>query len=149
MKPYIRIAKSDDCKAITELLIELFTLDIEFEPNYEVQYNGVQQIIESPAYGEILVITINNKIIGSVALLYSISTALGGKVATIEDMIISKEYRNLGYGKLLFNEALEFSKSRNCLRATLLTDFNNENAIRFYKKFGFFTSQMIPLRIIL
>ena len=94
-------------------------------------------------------IPIADKIIGSVALLYSISTALGGKVATIEDMIISKEYRNLGYGKLLFNEALEFSKSRNCLRATLLTDFNNENAIRFYKKFGFFTSQMIPLRILL
>jgi ribosomal protein S18 acetylase RimI-like enzyme len=81
-------------------------------------------------------------------LLYSISTALGGKVAILEDMIIHKDHRQQGLGKELLGEAISFSKKRNCLRLTLLTDFNNDPAIQFYQQFGFRKSDMIPMRLV-
>jgi GNAT superfamily N-acetyltransferase len=83
-----------------------------------------------------------------VSLLYSISTALGGKVAILEDMVIAEGFRRSGYGKQLLQEAITFAKLRNCLRITLLTDFDNETAIRFYQQTGFNLSKMTPLRLV-
>lgn len=144
----IYLAGKDDLADLAQLLNDLFTQDIEFEPNFEKQKRGLVKILSNPEIGEILVLKIDNKIVGMVSLLYSISTALGGKVAIMEDMIIDKNYRNQGFGKKLLNEAINFSKSRNCLRMTLLTDFNNDAAISFYKSVGFKASEMIPMRLV-
>ena len=144
----IRVANLHDLHELIGLLNELFTQDIEFEPDYERQKSGLEKIIKNPDIGEIIVLQADGRIIGMVSLLYSVSTALGGKVAIVEDMIISKSHRNKGLGKQLFHQAIEFSKSRSCLRLTLLTDFNNDRAIGFYKSFGFTKSDMIPLRLI-
>lgn len=144
----IRIAANTDLDELIGLLNDLFTQDIEFEPNYEVQKSGLDKIINNPEFGEILVLQMDNQVIGMVSLLYSISTALGGKVAILEDMIIHKDHRNKGFGKQLLQGAINFSKERDCLRLTLLTDFNNDTAIRFYEGFGFKKSDMIPMRLI-
>lgn len=144
----IRVANLHDLHELIGLLNELFTQDIEFEPDNERQKSGLEKIIRNPDIGEILVLQVDNKIVGMVSLLYSISTALGGRVAILEDMIIDKNFRNKGWGKQLLNEAIIFSKKRSCLRLTLLTDFNNDVAIGFYKSFGFNKSDMIPMRLI-
>jgi GNAT superfamily N-acetyltransferase len=147
-KSEIRIASKDDLPELIELLTELFTQDIEFEPDYNKQKLGLETIIEHPNTGEILLLSHENKTIGMVSLLYSVSTALGGKVAILEDMIIVKNYRRQGYGTQLLGEAIRFSKERGCLRLTLLTDYNNKAAIQFYKRAGFAKSKMIPMRLI-
>jgi len=144
----IRIANKDDINDLVRLLNELFTQDIEFEPDYEKQKTGLDKIISNCAIGEILVLQLDDQIIGMVSLLYSISTALGGKVAILEDMIIDENFRNKGFGKQLLNEAINFSRKNECLRLTLLTDYNNDNAIRFYKSVGFKNSDMIPMRLV-
>ena len=144
----IRIANTGDLPELVGLLNELFTQDIEFEPDYAVQERGLQKIIGNNEVGEILVLKVGNKIIGMVSLLYTISTALGDRVAILEDMIISKEYRNRGFGKELLAEAIRFSKQRGCRRLTLLADFDNDVAIKFYKGFGFSKSAMIPMRLV-
>jgi GNAT superfamily N-acetyltransferase len=148
MSEEISIAKPSDIEALIKLLSILFTQDIEFEPDYQKQKRGLDQIIQSPEIGEILILKIDGNIIGMVSLLYSISTALGGKVAILEDMVIHPDYRSQGYGKLLLNEAIVFAKRRNCFRITLLTDFDNETAIEFYKKRGFGLSKMVPMRLV-
>lgn len=144
-----RIATYTDLNELIGLLNDLFTQDIEFEPCYEVQKSGLEKILNNPEIGEILVMQMDGKVIGMVSLLYSISTALGGKVAILEDMIIDKNYRCKGFGKQLLQEAINISKKRDCLRITLLTDFNNDIAIKFYEGFGFNKSDMIPLRLIM
>lgn len=144
----VRLASINDLNELIGLLNDLFTQDIEFEPNYEIQKAGLEKIIYNPEIGEILILQMDNKVIGMVSLLYSISTALGGKVAILEDMIIDKNYRKMGFGKQLLQEAINFSLKRDCLRITLLTDFNNDIAIRFYEGFGFKKSDMIPLRLL-
>ena len=144
----IRIADSTDINDLISLLNELFTQDIEFEPNYDRQKAGLEKILNNPDIGEILVMQMDDKIIGMVSLLYSISTALGGKVAILEDMIINKDFRKCGFGRQLLLEAISFSRKRDCLRLTLLTDFNNDIAINFYSDLGFKKSAMIPMRLI-
>jgi ribosomal protein S18 acetylase RimI-like enzyme len=148
MKNEIRIACPEDIEYLVDLLNELFSLDLEFEPNKELQRKGLLTIIENPELGSILVKCFDHKIIGMVSVLYSISTALGGKAGVLEDMIINEKYRAKGIGSELLESAIRFAKENNCLRLTLLTDFNNETAIEFYKKFGFYKSQMIPMRLV-
>jgi GNAT superfamily N-acetyltransferase len=148
MKKEISIACLNDLPELIELLNDLFTQDIEFVPDLKKQQMGLEAIISNPEIGEILVLKGDDRILGMVSLLYSISTALGGKVAILEDMIIHKDYRQKGLGKELLGEAIRFSKERNCLRLTLLTDFNNYTAISFYQHFGFKKSEMIPMRLV-
>jgi len=148
MKKEISIANMNDLPELIELLNDLFTQDIEFVPDLKKQKQGLEAIINNPEIGEILVLKGDGKILGMVSLLFSISTALGGKVAILEDMIIHQDYRKKGLGKELLNKAINFSKERNCLRLTLLTDFNNDVAINFYEHFGFKKSEMIPMRLV-
>lgn len=148
MKKEISTACLNDLPELTELLNDLFTQDIEFVPDLKKQKAGLETIINNPEIGEILVLKGDGRILGMVSLLYSISTALGGKVAILEDMIIHKDHRQKGLGKELLGEAIRFSKDRNCLRLTLLTDFNNDAAISFYQQFKFKKSEMIPMRLV-
>jgi GNAT superfamily N-acetyltransferase len=148
MKKEISTANLNNLPELVDLLNDLFTQDIEFIPDLKKQKAGLEAIIANPEIGEILVLKGDGKILGMVSLLYSISTALGGKVAILEDMIIHQDYRGKGLGKELLGEAIRFSKERNCLRLTLLTDFNNDTAISFYQHFGFKKSEMIPMRLV-
>jgi len=142
----ITIATLVNLDELVHLLNVLFTQDIEFEPDHKKQKAGLEQIIFNPSVGEILVMKIDGRVVGMVSLLYSVSTALGGKVAILEDMVVDKAFRGRGLGKELLHEAIAFAKRRDCLRLTLLTDFDNEAAIKFYKSAGFSLSKMIPLR---
>ena len=144
----VSIATLAEIDELIHLLNVLFTQDIEFEPDYENQKAGLEQIISNPSIGEILVMKIDGKVVGMVSLLYSISTALGGKVAILEDMVMAKDFRGKGLGKELLQEAIDFAQKHGCLRLTLLTDFDNEAAIRFYQSAGFSLSKMIPLRLV-
>jgi ribosomal protein S18 acetylase RimI-like enzyme len=149
VKKVIRTARIDDLEILIRLLNQLFSQDIEFEADYKKQKKGLKEILENPGIGEILVLTIDDNITGMVSLLYSISTALGGKAAILEDMIIDKDFRGKNYGTELINEAVRFARERNVLRITLLTDFDNDSAINFYSNAGFVKSKMIPMRLIL
>jgi GNAT superfamily N-acetyltransferase len=149
MHAEIAIAQNNDIPSMVELLNELFTQDIEFIPNEKLQQRGLGLIVNNAETGEILVLKVDGKTVGMVSLLYSISTALGGKVAILEDMIIQEKFRAQGFGSKLIDYAINFAKRRNCLRITLLTDYNNEPAMSFYQKFGFEKSAMIPFRLII
>ena len=84
-----------------------------------------------------------------VNLLYTISTALGGKVAILEDMIVDPEYQHKGVGSKLIQYAIDYSKEIDCKRITLLSDKENLLAHEFYKKSGFGHSSMVVFRKVL
>jgi GNAT superfamily N-acetyltransferase len=50
---------------------------------------------------------------------------------------------------MLVGAALALAKERDCKRITLLSDFDDLAAERFYQKHGFKLSPMVPLRQIL
>jgi hypothetical protein len=85
----IRKAEIEDLPSLAKLLGFLFEQEAEFTSNYERQTKGLEIIISNPAIGELLVAEQpNSSIVGMVSLLYTVSTALGGKVALMEDMIV-------------------------------------------------------------
>ena len=142
-------ANEEDIPQLCELLDLLFSQEAEFQPNHTLQSVGLQKILASPDMGRILVLREGASIIGMVNVLFSISTALGGPVALLEDMILAPEYRGDGAGSKLLQAAVELARSAGCRRITLLTDQSNIPAQRFYVRHGFTASRMIPMRLIL
>lgn len=144
----IEKAVEKDISMLSNLLAILFTQEEDFVPNHEKQKQGLMEILNKPEMGKILVLKKDSHIIGMVNLLFTISTALGGKVAILEDMIVAPEHRSNGEGSLLLAEAISFAQNNACKRITLLTDNVNEKATRFYERHGFRQSAMKPLRLV-
>lgn len=143
----IEIAKTSDIPALIELLAALFEQEVEFQPDEDAQKRGLALIIENPDIGLILVAKQQGAAIAMVNLLFTVSTALGGRVAMLEDMIVSKNARGKGIGAQLMQSAITHARNAGCKRITLLTDESNENAQQFYTKQGFIRSTMIPYRM--
>ena len=146
MSREINLATVSDTPALSALLSILFTQEAEFQPDTAAQQRGLNAILSDPAVGEILVARQNGQIVGMVNVLYSISTALGARVALLEDMVVVPAMRGSGLGSQLLAAAIKHAKQRGCLRITLLTDADNYAAQAFYQKQGFEKSSMIPLR---
>ncbi|MCT0211884.1 MAG: GNAT family N-acetyltransferase [Cyanobium sp.] len=146
---HIEVATEADVPALTELLTMLFQQEAEFKPNPEAQRRGVLRIITHPDVGIVLVAKEGSEVLGMVTLLFTISTALGERVALLEDMVVGHTARDLGVGSSLMQEAIVIAKAGGCRRITLLTDQTNLSAQRFYKRQGFEVSTMIPLRLCL
>ncbi len=141
-----RVAALEDIDILCELLFELFSQEVEFTPNKEVQQKALKTIILNENIGDIYVATINEKVVAMVNILYTISTALGNQVAIFEDFIVDKNYRNQGIGENLIDFVFEDLKAKNFSRITLLTDNDNLKAHKFYEKKGFVKSSMVPFR---
>jgi GNAT superfamily N-acetyltransferase len=144
----ISIATVEDIPQLCELLAILFDQEAEFRPDRALQAEGVRQIIEFPERGRTLALREGKTLVGMVNLLFTVSTALGGRVAILEDMDVRPDCRSRGAGSMLLEAALAFARSSGCLRVTLLTDSANLPAQRFYKRHGFSRSDMIPMRLL-
>lgn len=145
----LREATQEDILALCGLLKTLFSGEREFIPNADVQKCALEMILGNPEIGKIFVCQNDGEIIGMVSLLFTISTALGGKVAMLEDMIVSPQFQGKGFGTKLLAHAIAEAKKLTCKRLTLLSDTDNLNAHRFYEQFGFKYSPMLPMRLIL
>ncbi|MGY6277020.1 GNAT family N-acetyltransferase [Methylomonas sp. MgM2] len=139
-------ASEGDIPALCDLLGVLFGQEAEFEPNAQNQRRGLAEIIANPAVGRIFVARSGDNAAGMINLLFSISTALGGRVAWLEDMVVAPAYRGKGVGSALLTHAVGYCRAQGVKRITLLTDASNIEAQRFYKKQGFARSEMLPMR---
>ena len=141
-----RVATLEDIPVLCELLWELFSQEVEFTPKKKSQEKALKKIIEDENIGDIFVAVKAEKIVAMVNILYTISTALGEKVAILEDMVVFKEFKNQKIGSSLIEFALDYLKKNSFKRVTLLTDSDNFNAHNFYKKHQFTKSSMIVFR---
>lgn len=148
-EPTVEQATLEDLPQLTDLLIELFEQEGDFTPDRAKQMRGLRLILEQPNRGRIFVLRQNGMILGMINLLFTISTAEGGFVIMLEDVIIHRDFRHQGFGAKLLAHAIDYAKKKEFLRITLLTDRINEEGQRFFKNHGFIESKMIPLRLIL
>lgn len=143
----VETATAADIPALSDLLSVLFSQEAEFTPIPEAQQRGLARIIGDPEVGTVLVARQGDQIVGMVNLLFTISTALGERVALLEDMVVFPAGRGIGVGTRLLSNAISYSRAQGCKRITLLTDRSNEPAQRFYAKQGFVASSMVPMRL--
>ena len=138
-----------DIPSLCALLEILFSQEAEFFPSVEKQKNGLELILNNEHIGKIFVLKHDERVIGMVSLLFSVSTALGAKVAWLEDMVVHPDFRGQACGSKLLSHAIEAAKKLTCKRITLLTDTDNIDAHRFYERLGFKGSSMKPFKVLL
>jgi GNAT superfamily N-acetyltransferase len=146
-KVVIEPATEADLDELSGMLGGLFAQESDFRPHKEKQLRGLRLIFEQPSRGRVFVLRREGAIVGMINLLFTISTAEGGFVILLEDLVVHKEYQGKGYGTKLLEHAIAFAKQKNFLRITLLTDRPENVAQAFFRKHGFVESSMIPMRI--
>ncbi|PYJ29828.1 MAG: GNAT family N-acetyltransferase [Verrucomicrobia bacterium] len=143
----IEPATEADLDELSLLLGELFAQESDFRPDKNKQLRGLRLIFEQPSRGRVFVLRRDGAIVGMINLLFTISTAEGGFVMLLEDLVVHKQYQGHGYGAKLLNYAIDFAKKKNFLRITLLTDRPENVAQEFFRHHGFVESSMIPMRL--
>ena len=143
----INEARAKDIPQLAALLSLLFTQEADFQPDQSKQEKGLRLLIESPNVGVVFAAREGEQIAGMVSLLFTISTAQGGPVCWLEDMVIRPELRGGGLGSHLLQHAIDYARSHGFTRITLLTDQLNRRAIQFYEKHAFQQSEMKALRL--
>ena len=144
--PRVEPATIEDLPALTELVMELFSRSGDFTPDRALQERGLRLILEQPSRGRIFVVRNKDRIFGMVNLLFTISTARGGFVILLEDVVIHPDHRGQGYGAMLVDYVVDFAKKKNFKRITLLTDRISNVSQKFFERHGFTHSAMIPMR---
>lgn len=152
IKPLNQIARIEpatleDLPKLVDLVMELFRIEEDFSPNRNLQETGLRLILEQPSRGRIFVVRTDYEIIGIVNCLFTISTAMGGFVILLEDVIINPEFRRQGYGTQLIKYVINYAKKKDFKRITLLTDKISEESQAFFENVGFQHSHMIPMRM--
>jgi len=142
----IQKATIDNIPQLCNLLDILFSQEVEFVPNRALQEEGLRTIIESKFLGDIFVAVQDDKIVAMVNILYTYSTALGAKVAMLEDMVVEPKSRAQKIGSQLLSYVVKHLKEEGFKRVTLLTDGDNTQAHNFYEKNGFEISSMKTFR---
>ena len=148
-RPRVEPATIEDLPALTELVMNLLDASGDFSADRAVQERGLQLILEQPNRGRIFVVRNQDRIFGMVNLLFTISTARGGFVILMEDVVIHPDHRGQGYGSMLLDYVADFAKKKQFKRITLLTDRISAESQEFFKKRGYDYSNMIPMRKII
>ena len=140
-------AKKDDLPQMIELLGVLFANEAEFSPDAGKQKRALEAIFADPAVGRLYVAREGKRVLAMASLLFTVSTAEGGKAALFEDLVVRDDFRRQGIGARLLEYVIGQARAEGVLRLTLLTDMQNERAQVLYRKLGFVGSPMKPMRL--
>jgi ribosomal protein S18 acetylase RimI-like enzyme len=147
MSAYCSSATPEDLPQLVALLGLLFTQEADFTPHEGKQQRALEMILANPSHGRIYVAREGERVVAMATLLYTVSTAEGGRAALFEDLVVRPEHRGRGIGKALLAHVIERARADGVLRLTLLTDGDNERAQALYRAAGFSPSAMRPMRL--
>src|SRR5204863_8656317 len=102
----IEPATEADLDELSQMLGELFSQESDFRPDKERQIRGLRLIFEQTSRGRVFVLRRNGAIVGMINLLFTISTAEGGFVILLEELVVHKEYEVKGYGAKLLHAGI-------------------------------------------
>jgi ribosomal protein S18 acetylase RimI-like enzyme len=143
----IRTAKPSDIPQLVELLKELFTIEADFDFDQEKQACGLNLLLNSEKDCVLVAELLgDNKVLGMCTIQPLISTAEGGPVGLLEDLVVAADFRHQGIGAKLLAEAVNWAECQGLRRLQLLADKNNLSALNFYQKQGWESTQLVCLR---
>lgn len=143
----IRTAKPADIPQLVELLKELFKIEADFDFDQDKQSNGLNLLLNSKKDCILVAKRLSdNKVLGMCTVQTLISTAEGGAVGVLEDLIVAADFRHLGIGAKLLAEAVHWAECQSLKRLQLLADKLNQPALNFYQKQGWQSTQLICLK---
>lgn len=142
----IRSATAEDIEAMLALLQALFAIEADFAFDPDRQRRGLELLLSRGEAARLLVVEHDGSIVGMCTLQCLISTAEGGEVGLIEDMVIAEAWRGRGIGRRLLEAMEAWASTRGLSRLQLLTDRHNLPALSFYEAQGWSGTQLLALR---
>lgn len=133
MNIVFRQATQEDKVAIENLFIEMLQSIFNTEKVTGYQ-NGYLDKFFCGLDNCIIVAQLNDIIIGYIAIVVNRGEK---QYVYIDDFSVKKEYRNLGIGSQLLQQAEEFVKGKDILDILLHVEMTNTSAQNLYKKNGF------------
>ena len=128
----IRRFELSDIKVVYELLNELYSGKIKFDIFERIYKDKLEN-----RFSYNIVAILNGKIIGLLISEISVKMHRSKKCSFIDDIIVDKDYRGNGVGKLLLESAVNYSIEQDCEVIELTSYLSNEDAHRFYENNGF------------
>lgn len=139
-RPMIRRAGKNDETKIIELLVQL---DRPLPKNHYIErkFRRIMKMYtdsERPKYDRgIFVATFGSRIIGMISFVILDRLNQLRREFWIPELVVSKEFRNLGVGKLLVEKCEIIARSQKCYRIRLESRSDRTSAHSFYTKIGF------------
>lgn len=127
----IRKFEEKDIKETYDLLNELYSNGIE----YNIFVEKYKECLKNEKfYG--IVAKENSKIVGVLTSRIINRLVKSKDILFIDDLIVDKDHRNKGIGKLLLKTAIDYAQKMNCQTVELTSYIDNINAHRFYENNG-------------
>lgn len=131
--------------SLVSLLATLFSIEQDFVIDEPRQRRGLAMMLKNERCC-VLVAESKGQVIGMCSGQPVISTAEGGLSLLVEDVVIDKQWRRQGVGRLLMEEMIIWAVNNDISRLQLLADRNNTPALDFYRRLGWQTTELICLR---
>jgi GNAT superfamily N-acetyltransferase len=143
----IRKPHKKEFPSIINLIRELAKFEKLLPPNEDAKKRLYEDSFGRTRKFEILVAEVNNipltpfnggksKLVGYAFYFFTYSSFLAKPTLYLEDIFISRRWRNKGIGKKFFEELLRIARRNKCGRIEWAVLDWNKNAIRFYEKMG-------------
>jgi hypothetical protein len=139
----IEPATEADLDELSQMLGDLFAQEGDFRPDKEKQLRGLRLIFEQPSRGRVFVLRRNGAIVGMINLLFTISTAEGGFVILLEDLVVHKQYQG-GLRFWLLQHAVILPNRK--IPSRYVADRPAGECGAFFRRLGLLSS-MIPMRL--
>ncbi len=143
----VRPACNQDIPQMCALLADLFTIEAGFSVDCEKQARALGRLIADSNGSSFVAVAAREELVlgmGSVQLI--VSTAEGGLAGLVEDIVVRKDHRGSGIGSRILTELADWSRMRGATRLQLLADSDNLPALRFYRRNGWTSINLIALR---
>lgn len=142
----VRLAQPADLPALCALLGELFAIEADFRPDPARQWLGLERLLKRAPDAAVLVAVSDGEVIGMCSAQVLISTAEGGEVALVEDVVVRADRRGSGAGSALIVALERWCRERGIRRLQLLADRANTPALDFYRRKGWQPTQLMAWR---
>lgn len=143
----VRPARYSDLEDMTILLQGLFAIEADFTPDPARQRRGLERLLDGCGkHRAILVADIDARVVGMATIQSLISTAEGGPVGLVEDVVVHEAYRGRGIGRQLMAGLAAWAAKHGLARLQLLADRKNRAALDFYRRIGWQPTDLVCLR---
>lgn len=146
----IRTARPEDIPRMCDLLDELFSIESDFEPDIEKQVKGLSMLMTDPAGTSLVLVAVaQGQIVGMATVQALVSTAEGGRVGLVEDVVVDSRFRCRGVGTMLLARMIDWARGNKFTRLQLLADRTNHVAVDFYCSRGWSATSLNCMRVML
>jgi len=130
-------------------LVELLSMATGNQPDgfgdLSTLVDGVKAALEQPELCRIFVVREQGRILAMATLVTTVSTAEGGLVAMLDDLVVDPACRNQRIGSRLLQAVRRHAAAQGLLRITVMPEHLSAASRRFFQQRGFADSEMIAL----